>query len=110
MIALEDSLVRTCDKVSRLYRVTLIHLNYTYHCNGSYVRNKICIDYKIEIRCICPRTETACVWRQINKEINSYAEDTNEENFPRYICMVVTLLVVIDVEIEYHAFLNDRGS
>lgn len=48
------------------------------------------MDYKVEIRCICPETETACVWRQINKEINSYAKGTNKENFPGRVCMVVT--------------------
>ena len=32
-IALKDSLLCTCDKVSRLYRVTLINLNYTYDGN-----------------------------------------------------------------------------
>jgi catabolite regulation protein CreA len=34
VLALKHSLVYTRGRVSRLYRVTLIYLNYTYDCNG----------------------------------------------------------------------------
>jgi hypothetical protein len=33
--------------------------------------------------------DSVCMEAEINKEIDSYAKDTNEENLPGCVCMVV---------------------